>query len=73
MHPTGYNKRKNFHVNEIPSKATKTKNIISVSKKFIKDETFFDNKNKYFGTLTFVKIPAFAISELIPPLVASLK
>ena len=35
--------------------------------------TFFDSRNRYFGTFTFVKMDAFPISDVIPWLVDSLK
>jgi hypothetical protein len=49
------------------------KNNISVIPKLIREEMFRENRKRYFGTLIFVKIGAFAKSEPIPPLVESLK
>ena len=69
----GYSKHINFHVNAMPSNATKMKNTISISPKLMSDWIFRDNKNKYFGTLTLVKIPALPMMVSMPPFVASMK
>jgi hypothetical protein len=53
--------------NSIPSKIQKITYKITVNKKLMKDCTVFDIKNKYFGTLIFVKIGALAISARIHP------
>ena len=45
----------------------------NVKPKLINDETFFENRNIYFGTLTFENIPELDIKALMPPLVDSLK
>ena len=58
---------------EMPSAITKTKNMQSVRPKLINEETFFESKNKYLGTLIFVKIFAFPTKEFMLPVVASLK
>ena len=71
--PIGYRRHKNLTVNGNPSAKTKTKKMISVSPKLIKEEMFFDNKKIYLGTLTLLKIPALAINEFIPLLVDSVK
>ena len=73
MQPVGYSKRKKRHVKGIPSTATKVKKIRSVSPKLIRDETFWEKRNKYLGTFTLVKIPALPTREFIPRLVASVK
>ena len=72
-HPTGYTSSKNFQVNGMPSIATKVKKISSVKPKLISDDTFWDSRNRYFGTFTLVKIPALPTREFIPRLVASVK
>ena len=58
---------------EMPSTAAKTKNIINISKKFISEETFFESRKIYFGTLIFVIIPELAVKVCIPATVDSLK
>lgn len=72
-HTVGKIKHKNFHVNGMPSKATKPKKTSNVKPKFIKEDTFCENKKRYFGTFTLVKIDALLTSEFIPKLVASEK
>ncbi len=57
----------------IPSIATKAKKTSSVSPKLIREDTFCENRNEYFGTFTLVKIPAFPTKDVIPQLVASVK
>ena len=68
-----YSSKKKLHRNVIPSAAAKTKKTTRVKPKFITAETFWESKNRYFGTLILEKIWAFATSEFIPPLVDSLK
>ena len=69
----GYNKKINFHVKVMLSIIAKTKNTHNVSPKLISVWTFLENRNKYFGTFTFVKILAFPVKEVMPWLVDSLK
>ena len=64
---------KNNQENAIPSIAQKIMKIINVRPKFMREDMFLENRNRYFGTLIFVKIPAFAKRDPIPPLVDSLK
>jgi hypothetical protein len=64
---------KKAHVKVTPSIMQNIRNTPSVSPKLIRDETFFENKKRYFGTLILVNIPALARSEPIPLLVDSLK
>ena len=49
------------------------KNTERVRPKLIREETFLENKNRYFGTFIFEKISAFASKDPIPPFVASEK
>jgi hypothetical protein len=69
----GYTRIINLQLNGIPSAATNMKKITKVSPKFMSEDTFFDNKNRYLGTLTFVKILLLVTNELIPLFVASRK
>jgi hypothetical protein len=69
----GYARRKKRGWKCMPLIATNKKKIISVRAKLTKDDMFLDNKNKYLGTLTLVKIPLLAIKDCIPKLVDSLK
>ena len=64
---------KNAHVKVTPSIMQKMKNTARVSPKFMSEETFFENKKRYFGTFIFVKMLAFARSDPIPPFVESVK
>ena len=66
-------KRRKRGVMLIPSSTQKTMKTPRDKPKFIRDETFLENKNKYFGTFILVKIPEFARREPIPPPVESLK
>ena len=54
-----------------PSMATNKKKIIKVIPKLMIAETLFEKRNKYLGTLIFVKIDAFVSKDNIPPLVCS--
>ena len=69
----GYKRKINFHVKAIPSAATNAKKMINVNPKLMRDETFCEKRNRYFGTFTLVKILAFPTKEFIPRLVASTK
>ena len=69
----GKTKSKNAQVNVIPSIMQKTNKIARVIPKFISEETFLENRKRYLGTFTFVKIPALPRREPIPPLVESVK
>ena len=69
----GYSRQINFHVKTILSSMQNTKNTPKVRPKLISVCTFLENKKRYFGTLTFVKIPALLINEVMPWLVDSLK
>jgi hypothetical protein len=51
----------------------KMKNTARVRPKLISEDTFLENRNRYFGTFIFVKIAEFAIRLPIPPPVASEK
>ena len=72
-HRIGKSRKINFQVKGIPSIATNRKRISKVRPKLIREDTFCENKNRYFGILTFVKIPALATREFIPRFVASEK
>ena len=63
----------NFQVNVIPSMRQKIKNTTSTNPKLMSACTFFEKRNRYLGTFTFVKIAAFPMSEVMPWLVDSLK
>lgn len=41
--------------------------------KLIREETFLENRNKYFGTFTLVNISALSKRDVIPSFVDSLK
>lgn len=62
----GYKRNKNLGVIGNPLTTTKTKNIERVKPKLIREDTFLDKRKIYLGTLTLLKIPAFATRELIP-------
>ena len=64
---------KKLKCKEMLSAKTNTKKTHKVRPKFIKEETFFDSRNKYFGILIFVKILALLTREFILPVVDSLK
>ena len=64
---------KKHHENVIPSMMQKMKNMIRVRPKFIREETFFENRKRYLGTFTFVNIPEFPRRDPIPTLVESEK
>ena len=57
----------------MPSATTKTKKRQSDNPKLISEDTFLENKNKYFGTFTFVNIPELLSNATIPVDVDSLK
>ena len=69
----GYIKSTKRQVKGTPSIATKIKNITSISPKLIREATFCDNKNKYFGTFTLEIMPLLTKSEVMPWFVDSLK
>ena len=69
----GYNNIKNFGPGIIPSRRTKTKNIIIVRPKLIRDETFFEKRNRYLGTFILLNILALLIRDVIQTFVDSLK
>ena len=70
---TGYTKKATFQVNVMPSRKQNNTNTTMVRPKLISACTFLENKNKYFGTLTLVKIPALLIRDCMPCPVDSLK
>ena len=59
--------------NRSPSASTNSKNTASVSAKLMREDTFLDNRNRYFGTLTLLMMSRFCIRLLMPPVVESLK
>ena len=69
----GYSSRKNRHVNVMWSKAQNTKKMHSVRPKLMRVCTFLENRNRYLGTLTLVKMPALLIRDCMPCEVDSLK
>ena len=69
----GYRSRMNFQVKIMLSARQNTKKILSVSKKLINVWIFFEKRNRYFGTLTLVKIAALPIKDSIPCVLDSLK
>lgn len=71
-HAMGYRSSINFQVNGIPSKKTKKKKIRRVNPKLIREDTFFEKRNKYLGTFILLKIAALLIKEFIPLVVDSL-
>ena len=73
MQKIGTNKRRKAGVKVIVSIMQKMKKTISVSAKFISEETFREKRKRYFGTFIFVKISAFPRREPIPPFVESEK
>ena len=54
----GYNKNKNFQEKEIPSNRQNPNKTNKLIPKLIKEATFLDSKNRYFGIFTFEKILA---------------
>ena len=66
IHKMGNKSERKRGVNATPSIAQKTRNTIKVSPKLIRDEVIFENKNRYFGTLTFVNMLALPIRAPIP-------
>ena len=62
----GYKSRTNFQVKVMLSKMQKAKKTQRVRPKFMRVWTFFENRKRYFGTLTFVKISEFPIRDCIP-------
>ena len=57
----------------IPSAMTNRKNRQSDNPKLISEDTFFENKKRYLGTFTFVKMPELLSNAIIPAVVDSLK
>lgn len=57
----------------IPSAMTNRKNRQSDNPKLISEDTFFENKKRYLGTLTFVKMLELLSNAIIPADVDSLK
>lgn len=57
----------------MPSATTKTKKRQSDNPKLIIEDTFLENKNKYFGTFTLVNILELLSNATIPVDVDSLK
>jgi hypothetical protein len=50
----------------MPSATTNIKNRQRDKPKLIREETFFENKNMYLGTFTFVNMPALFSNASIP-------
>ena len=71
--PIGNISIKKWSPKAILSKKTKAKKIANVNPKLIRVDTFFENKNRYFGTLILLNIDALLINEFIPAVVDSLK
>ena len=69
----GKNSIRNVGVKVTRSIMQKMRKTEKVRPKLIRDETFFENRKRYFGTFIFEKIFALSIRELIPVFVASLK
>jgi hypothetical protein len=57
----------------MPSAITNIKNRQRDKPKLISEETFLENKNIYFGTFTFVNMPALLSNANIPVVVDSRK
>ena len=72
-HVIGYRRQMNFQVNVTPSIAANPKNSSSVKPKLIRDDMFCESRNRYFGTLTFVKMGALFTSAFMLRLVESVK
>ena len=62
----GYSSERNLMENGIPSNPTNKKNMIRVSPKLIREETFRENRNKYFGTFTLVKYWRYPLGTSCP-------
>ena len=73
MQIMGKRSRKKANVKVIPSMMQKMKNTMSVSPKFIREDTFLEKRKRYFGTFILVKIAELVSREPIPPLVESVK
>ena len=69
----GYKRSRKNGVKATPSIKQKMRKTTNVSEKFISDDTFFENRKRYFGTFTLENIEALSISDAIPEPVASLK
>ena len=67
----GYRSARKWGPKEMPSNSANRKNTHRFSPKLMRDDTFLDSTNRYFGTFTLVKMRAFAIRAFIPPLVDS--
>ena len=70
---TGYSSSRNFQVNRIWSSPQNTKKMHSVRLKLISVCTFLENRNRYLGMLTLVKMAALFTRDVIPWDVDSLK
>ena len=71
--PIGYNSKINFQLNATPSIIQKRKRTATFIAKFIRDDTFLESKNIYFGTFILENIPALSCNDVIPVKVDSLK
>ena len=69
----GYTSNISFQVNVMLSMMQNTKNTHSVMPKLISVCTFLENRNRYLGTLTLVKMDALPIRDIMPWDVDSLK
>jgi hypothetical protein len=66
----GKESNKNEKDRLIPSNTQKMKKTRRVSPKLIAEDTLFENRNRYFGTLILVNIGAFSSND---PIVAPLE
>ena len=69
----GIIRERNGQPNSIPSIIQKKRKTSNVRAKFIRDETFFEKRNRYLGRFIFEKMSAFPRSALIAPFVESVK
>lgn len=73
MHTIGKRSMRKRGVMLIPSIAVKMRNIRNVREKFIRDDTFRENKKRCFGTFIFEKMGELSRREVMPPELASAK
>ena len=50
----------------MPSSRQNPRKTRKVNPKLISEDTFWESRNRYFGTLTLVKMPALSTNEDIP-------
>ena len=70
---TGYTSRMNFQVKVILSRMQNTKNTQRVKPKLMRVWTFLENRKRYLGIFTLVKMPELPMRDCMPWPVDSLK